>query len=87
MSKDCLTLTPPQLAARWGVTSDKVLHLINSGELNAMNLAICPNGQRPRWRIYLSEIERFERSRSTAPPPVVRRRRRREAATATKEYF
>jgi hypothetical protein len=79
------TLTPPQLATRWGVAADKVLTLINSGQLRAINLAANPRG-RPRYRIYLSEVERFEEARSSKPPPPKQRRRRREA-TASKDYF
>ena len=80
------TLTPPQLARRWGVAAEKVNHLINSGQLKAINLAADPNG-RPRYRIYLAEIERFEEARSTKPPVPKVRRRRREPAMAGKEYF
>jgi hypothetical protein len=80
------TLTPPQLARRWGVAADKVNALINSGQLRAVNLAVNPRG-RPRYRIYLSEVERFEAARSTKPPIPKQRRRRRSAATTGKEYF
>jgi len=78
-------LTPPELAKRWGVASDKVLSLIHSHQLRAVNLAVAPKG-RPRWRISLAEIVRFEESRSSKPPvPKQRRRRRRD--TTVKEYF
>lgn len=80
------TLTPPQLARRWGVAAEKVNALINSGQLKAVNLAVNPKG-RPRYRIYVSEVERFEEARSTKPPIPKVRRRRRAAATAGKEYF
>lgn len=60
------TLTPPQLARRWGVAAEKVNQLINSGQLRAINLAENPDG-RPRYRIYLSEVERFEDERATCP--------------------
>lgn len=79
------TLTPPQLARRWGVASDKVLTLIHSGQLRAVNLAANPVG-RPRYRIYLADVERFEQARSSKPP-VAKQRRRRAMATAGKEYF
>jgi hypothetical protein len=80
------TVTPPELARRWGVDASKVLSLINSGQLKAINLATDPRG-RPRYRIYMSEVERFEEARSTKPPPRKLRRRRRAAATAGKVYF
>lgn len=63
MVSEDTTLTPPQLARRWGVAPDKVNALINSGQLRAVNLAVKANG-RPRYRIYLSEIERFEQART-----------------------
>jgi len=87
MTAELQTLTPPQLARRWGVAAEKVNALIRSGQLRAINLAEDPKG-RPRYRIYLCEIERFEDARATKPPPDKQpRRRRREMATAGKEYF
>lgn len=80
------TVTPPALAKKWGVHPDKVLQLIRSGQLRAINLAVDPRG-RPRYRIYLDEIERFELSRTTQPPPPKRRRRCALATAGAKEYF
>jgi hypothetical protein len=88
-------LTPPGLARRWGVAPDKVLFLIHTGQLRAINLAQTVDGltekgkpRRPRWRIPLGEIERFEEARSSKPPaPKQYRRRRRQLATAEKQYF
>jgi hypothetical protein len=78
-------LTPPELGKLWEVGGDKVLALIHSGQLRAVNLAVKDSG-RPRFRIAESEIRRFENARSSKPPvPKVRRRRRREATG--KEYF
>lgn len=78
-------LTPPEVARRWGVAADKVLHLIHTGQIVGVNLAHEPDG-RPRWRIHLAEVERFEQARSSKPPaPKVKRRR--ASATATREYF
>jgi hypothetical protein len=58
------TITPPRLAKKWGIHPDKVRKWIASGELRAMNLGTDPNG-RPRYRILIDEVERFEASRST----------------------
>ncbi len=80
------TITPPQLAAKWSVHPDKVLQLINSGQLKAVNLAVNPKG-RPRYRIYLTEVARFEEARSTRPPVPKARRRRRRLELAGKDYF
>lgn len=49
----------------WGVAAEKVTALIHSGQLKAINLAVKPNG-RPRFRVYLSEVERFEAARPTS---------------------
>ena len=78
-------ITPPELAKQWGVASDKVLHLIHTGQLRAVNLACNAKG-RPRWRIAVTEVERFEATRSNKPP-VPRQRRRRTAATSGREFF
>jgi excisionase family DNA binding protein len=64
MANENAMLTPPELAKRWGVAADKVLHLIHTGQLRAINLAQDPKG-RPRYRIYMREVERFEEARST----------------------
>lgn len=77
-------LTPPALARKWGVASDKVLALINSGQLKAINFALNPKG-RPRYRISEEEIQRFQESRTARPPEPKRRRRR--AVKTTKEFF
>jgi hypothetical protein len=79
-------LTPPELGKLWGVGGDKVLALIHSGELRAVNLAVNGAG-RPRFRIAESEIRRFEEVRTSKPPVPKVRRRRRQTMTTGKEYF
>jgi hypothetical protein len=87
MANENTMLTPPALARRWGVAADKVLHLIHTAQIRAINLAHDPKG-RPRYRIYLTEVERFEEARSTKPPiPKQQHRRRRQAPIGGKEYF
>lgn len=78
-------LTPPALSRRWGVNTAKIYALIASGEIAAINLAVDPNGK-PRMRIKLTEVDRFEASRSTKKPEPLPRRRRRIAAPA-KDFF
>ena len=80
------TLTPPQLARKWGVHPAKILALISTGQLRAWNCAVDPKGG-PRWRIGLDEVERFIQSRTKQPPPPKQRRRRRKAVTNAVEYF
>jgi len=71
------TLTPPEIArGRYGCKVDKVLDWIKSGELRAINIAQDPNGERPRYRVYLSDLEDFERRRASAPLPQTPQRRK-----------
>lgn len=79
-------LTPPQLAATWGVESEKVLQFIARGLLRAVNLA-SPGAKRPRWRIPPEAVRAFEESRSARPPIPKPRRRRRRVPLTTKSYF
>ena len=60
---------PRELAARWGVCVDKVLNFIRSGELQAFNVA-SKTSKRPRYRISISEVERFEQETRAAASPV-----------------
>ena len=80
------TITPPKLAARWGIHVVKILTWIGTGELRAMQFATDKNG-RPRYRIRLEDVEAFEQSRMVTPPADRQRRRRRRPATVGREYF
>jgi len=71
------TVTPPALARHYGVSPDKIVGWINSGELAAINVAAKPNG-RPRWRITAEAVIEFEQRRSSKPPITPTRRRRRK---------
>lgn len=51
--------TIQQLAALFGVDEEQVLASVNSGDLEAVNVAKNPNGQRPRWRVSESAAGRF----------------------------
>lgn len=68
--------TPPELAREWGVSPDKILGWIRSGELRAVNMAQSQSG-RPRYRIDAEAIQDFKAKRANhSPPPQTRRRRR-----------
>lgn len=68
-------ISPPQLAAQWGVDVAKILHWIKTGELRAINVATDRNG-RVRYAIDVADIAIFEAARTVQPPtPRVRRRR------------
>jgi hypothetical protein len=60
-------LTPPQLAARWGISPDKIVAWIRSGELRAIDAAT-RRGGRPRYLIDLADVLAFEEGRAIVPP-------------------
>jgi hypothetical protein len=72
------TWTPAEIAARHGVSADKVRDWIARGELLALNLADRIDGCKARWRVTREALEAFERARSTKSmqKPTTRRRRR-----------
>ena len=57
--------TPPTLAARWGTSQQKVLRLINTGQLRAVNLS--EGTQRPRWFIDAADVAEYESRRANRP--------------------
>ena len=62
-------LTPPELARRWHVSTEKILALIVRGELpGAFNAVLdIATARRPRWRIPLATVEQFEQRRAAVP--------------------
>jgi excisionase family DNA binding protein len=50
-------LTPPQVAKRFGVKPETVIHWIRAGKLRAINVA--KPGKRPRWRIGEEMLKEF----------------------------
>ncbi len=80
MPSDRTKLTPPQLARQWGVSADKILSFIRSGELRAVNAA-SKRGGRPRYLIDVADIAAFEAAReASSPPPAKPRRQRKQDA-------
>jgi hypothetical protein len=72
--------TPPELARRWGISPDKVVSWLRSGELRGINLALRAGpGKRARWRISLAEVEAFEQRRGATPTPRRTRRTKEQA--------
>jgi len=68
-------LSPPALAAKWGVSPEKVIAWIRSGELRAIDAATTRGG-RPRYLIDVDDISDFEQRREVQPPPRPAKRRR-----------
>jgi excisionase family DNA binding protein len=77
-------LTPPEVARRYGVSAEKVVAWIRTGELRAINLALRRSG-RPRWRIDHADLLAFESRRAAVPSPPTSRRRRKSPDVI--EYF
>lgn len=70
-------VTPPELAARWGVSPDKIVYWIRAGELRAIDASLLRGRGRPRYLIDEDDIEAFEAARLVAPPlPQPSRRRK-----------
>lgn len=69
-------LTPPQIAERYGCSTDKVLGWIKAGELRAINAA-SRRDQRPRYLVDLADLAAFEQGRAVVPAVPQRRARRR----------
>jgi excisionase family DNA binding protein len=68
-------ISPKEYAERLGVSENKVLNWIRSGEIAAINVA-SKLSNRPRWRIPEEAIEAFEAARTSRPvvKPTPRRR-------------
>ncbi len=64
-----IKLTPPEVAALWGISVEKVLNFIRSGELRALNGASPGRNQRPRYLIDIADLADFERRRAAGPAP------------------
>jgi hypothetical protein len=56
-----------QIAKSRGVTPNKVLGWINSGELKAINCATKMGGM-PRWKVSEESLAAFDRLRESGPP-------------------
>jgi hypothetical protein len=69
-------LTPPEIARLWGLSPEKVLTWIKTGELRALNAATRTGG-RPRFLVDRADLAEFERRRTVAPNSKATRRRKR----------
>lgn len=80
------TYSPAELAENWGITQDKVLSWIHSGELEAVDVSQ-RDSNRPRYRIDADAIAKFKAARISTPPPAKPARRRRTVDPNIIEYF
>ena len=79
------TVSPKQVAERYGCKSDTVLTWIHSGELRAIDVS-SRKSTRPRFRIDPDDLAAFENRRSVQARPKIQRRRRRKDPRII-EYF
>lgn len=77
-------LSPPKVAARYGVSVDKILGWIRRGELRAINIAT-RSGGRPRFAIALEDLLVFERRREVKI--ICKFSKRRRVKTDVTEFF
>ncbi|MGO9109665.1 MAG: hypothetical protein ACLP9L_10565 [Thermoguttaceae bacterium] len=77
-------VSPPALAAQWGVDKAKIIAWIRAGELRAIDAAT-KRGGRPRYLIDVEDIRTFEQGREVLPA-CPQRRARRNRLPQTKQY-
>lgn len=89
---DTTYFNPAQVAEMWGVSHDKILEFIKSGELRAFDVS-SKNSRRPQFKIPRAALGEFEERRSgrdparSVPHPSGRRSSRKSSASPTREYF
>lgn len=71
-----IRLTVADVADRLNVSVSAVRTMIHSGELAAIDVTARPGATRPRLRVDLSEVERFEKARRTRPAATPKRDKR-----------
>ena len=79
-------ITPPTLAKSWGISVDKVLAWIRSGELRAIDVST-RRGGRPRYLLDVADIAAFEALRAVQPPLQKPRRRRKSNDSSVIEFY
>lgn len=77
-------LKPADAASEIATSPDRILDLIHSGQLIAVNIAQNATGK-PRWRIRRKDFEDFLARRSTRPAATAPKRRQRDAGVI--EFF
>lgn len=80
-------VTPPILAEAWRATPEKIIALIRSGELPAIDVSLTPGVGRPRYLIGLDDIRAFEQRRRVVPPPASQATRKTRQSSDVIEFF
>lgn len=81
------TFSPKKFAERYGIAEKKVRRFIETGELNAVNIASRLGGKKPRWRIPAESLAEFEQRRSSTSIVTPKPARRRRSDVAVTPYF
>lgn len=79
-------LTPAEVAKSWGVSPDKVVRFIRSGELKAIDISQ-KRDKRPRYRIDPADVEAFEAARQVVSRLPTSQTRRSKRNGDIKVYF
>ncbi|MDA0832343.1 MAG: hypothetical protein O3A29_03595 [Planctomycetota bacterium] len=69
-------LTPPELAAQWGVKAESIIAKIRAGQLRAFDVSLQPGVGRPRYRISLDAIVEYEKRFTGAVVKTTRAQRK-----------
>lgn len=89
---DLTYFSPAELAAAWGVSHDKILEFIKTGELEAFNVA-SRRSRRPQFKVTLAAVKAFQERRSGRdpargiPPAAPRRSSSKKSPPSTRQYF
>lgn len=78
-------LRPSEVALRYGIKADRVIVLIRTGLIRAIDVS-SPESQRPRFRIHEDDLVAFEERREVRPAPT-KTTRRRKASENVIEFF
>jgi hypothetical protein len=69
-------LSPPMIAKRWGCKPESVIRLLQAGALCGFTVSP-PGTKRPRWRVSLDALLKYEAGDTTSAPARSGSRRRR----------
>jgi len=78
--------TPPQVARILAVAPETVIAWIRSGELDAINVAKS-TARRPRYRIDIDDLKRFEQRRKVLPTKKTVSRKRKSCPKHVIEFY
>lgn len=78
-------LTPPEVGRRYGIKPERVIAMIRSGLIRAIDVSSV-GSQRPRFRISEADLHAFENAREVRPPPSKPTKKRRSKSDVI-EFF